>query len=254
MSKYTTEVRYICENYAGLSESEGGNDVESIVEKSRSKVFDFDFPIFDESYRSVLERKILKHFYTREIGEETVGLWKLRLNVKLNEIMPYYNQLYKSELLEFNPLYTHNLERSYNRGVDGNIDVVEKSVNSGTGSTTNSSNGNVSGTTNEWDKYSDTPQGALTGIESDTYLTNARNISNSDTRTATENSSSGNSYSGKEDNTSNTISKSLEDYVEKVVGYEGASGSKLIKEFRETFLNIDLLVINELDILFMQLW
>ena len=111
MSKYTTEVRFICENSAGLSESEGADNVDSILDKCWNKVFNFDFPIFDENYRQVLCRKILKHYYTREIAHETVGRWKLALNAKLNEIMPYYNQLYKSELLEFNPFYDVDLTR-----------------------------------------------------------------------------------------------------------------------------------------------
>ena len=105
MSKYTTQVRFICENYAGLTESVGYGKVDEIIASARKKVFDFPYPIFDETYRNVLETKILKHFYTREIGAETVGLWKLWLNTKMNEIMPYYNKLYKSELLDFNPLY-----------------------------------------------------------------------------------------------------------------------------------------------------
>ena len=110
MSKYTTEVRYICEHFSGLSESVGYDDVEQVIKNCLPKVFDFNFPIFDESYRTVLETKILRHYYTREIGLDTVGLWKLKLNTKLNEIMPYYNQRYESCLLKVtdedgNPLF-----------------------------------------------------------------------------------------------------------------------------------------------------
>ena len=57
------------------------------------------FPIFDENYRSVLETKILRHYYTREIGFETVGLWKHYLKTKLNEIMPKYNKLYEASIV-----------------------------------------------------------------------------------------------------------------------------------------------------------
>ena len=64
MSNYTTQVRTICESFAGLRKSEGANSVDSIIEASRNKVFNFDFPIFDEEYRGVLEHKILKHYYT----------------------------------------------------------------------------------------------------------------------------------------------------------------------------------------------
>ena len=68
MSKYTTEVRFICEQASGLTESKGYNDTNSIIDLAIPKIFNFNFPIFDEGYRGVLERKILKHFYTREIG------------------------------------------------------------------------------------------------------------------------------------------------------------------------------------------
>lgn len=113
MSKYTTQVRFICETAAGLSESEGQASVNKIISAAIPSVFDFDFPIFDEAYRNVLESKILKHYYTREIGLESVGLWKLKMDTKLNEIMPYYNQLYKSELLDFNPFYDVDLTRDH---------------------------------------------------------------------------------------------------------------------------------------------
>ena len=104
MSKYTTEVRFICETYAGLSESVGLTKVKEVLAQSWNKVFDFDFPIFDENYRSVLCEKILRHYYAREISAETVGLWKLWLENKMNEIMPYYNKLYETEQMKYDPL------------------------------------------------------------------------------------------------------------------------------------------------------
>lgn len=109
MSVFTTEVRYICEHEAGLDSSRGYASVEDILDASHSKVFDFDYPIYDENYRPVLEKKILKHFYTREICEETVGLWKLRLDARMNEIMPYFNKMYEVELIKYNPLYNVDL-------------------------------------------------------------------------------------------------------------------------------------------------
>ena len=63
MSKYTTEVRFICENAAGYNESQGFNNIESILTKSAPKIFNFDFPMFDETYRLPLEKKILRHFF-----------------------------------------------------------------------------------------------------------------------------------------------------------------------------------------------
>ena len=113
MSKYTTQVRFICESLAGLTESKGYDDVNSIIETAAPKIFSFDFPMFDESYRGVLEKKILKHYYTREIGLETYGLWKLKLDTKMNEIMPYFNQRYQSETLQFNPFYDFEVTRDH---------------------------------------------------------------------------------------------------------------------------------------------
>lgn len=104
MASYTTQVRTICEMYSTKKRS-GYADIPDVIFEACPKVFDFTYPIFDESYRRVLETKILMHYYTREICEETVGLWKLRLMARLNEIMPYYNQLYESELLKFNPFF-----------------------------------------------------------------------------------------------------------------------------------------------------
>lgn len=130
MSHYTTEVRFICEEAAGLDESKGYNNVNDILNASAPRIFDFNFPIFDENYRLVLEKKILKHYYTREICAETVGLWKLWLDARMNEIMPYYNKLYESELLEFNPFYDADYTRNIDRDKTGSEDNTNSRTNS----------------------------------------------------------------------------------------------------------------------------
>lgn len=151
MSMYTTELRFICEDYAGLTESTGYNNVEQVIAGALPKLFDFDFPIFDEEYRTVLETKIVKHYYTREISEETVGLWKLRLNAKMNEIMPYYNRLYTAWAVEFNPLYDTDITTQHTLDNESSQTTTGKST----------------------DRFSDTPQGSLQNIEDNTYLSSA---------------------------------------------------------------------------------
>lgn len=171
MSKYTTELRFICENYAGLTESVGGKGVPEVIQKAIPKVFDFSWPIFDEAYRNVLCTKILKHYYTREIGEETVGLWKLRLDVKLNEIMPYYNKLYESQLLEFNPLYTVDYHEKRDGKVVGTEDEEGRSYTATSnqsetsGSSTMDENGDDSNFTTHSDKGKTTT--SKTGVKSE---------------------------------------------------------------------------------------
>lgn len=238
MSKYTTEVRFICETLSGLSESEGYNSIAEIVSKSREKIFDFDYPIFDTNYKATLEEKILKHYYTREIGEETVGLWKLRLNAKLNEIMPYYNQLYASEKLKYEPLATHDIKTEH-----------EASGKSDTNGSSNS-NGNTTSNGINYNLYSDTPQGSLNGLDGideggetkSYFLTNASK--NIDSNQGTSNS-----------NASNDSHTTAEDsYWTTVKGFMGVNGSDLLMKYRQTFLNIDVSIINDLEPLFMQLW
>lgn len=218
MSKYTTQVRFICESMLDLNDSVQAGGVTELIEKVWDKVFTFKFPIFDETYRKELCVKILRHYWTREIGQETYGAWKVRLETKLCDIMPYYNQLYKSELLEFNPLFDVDFTRTTDRA---NNDTVV-GTNSGDSKTT--------------DKFSDTPQNGLQDVENGTYLTTA-NVNNND-------------YN----NRSNTNSNSQENFWEKVQGRTHRSGSQSLLEFRKTFLNIDMLVIEELEPLFMQLW
>lgn len=246
MSKYTTEVRFICENASGLDHSEGYADIDTILDEAIPKIFNFNFPIFDEEYRPVLERKILKHYYTREIGEETVGLWKLRLNTKLNEIMPYYNKLYLSELMEFNPLYTTNITRDKSGTIanenTGTVESENQTSNSGSGTGSNSST--------NYNKYSDTPQGALTNVEEGTYLTNAT----LDESSSSSSSTTSNTSSGSGSVSSSGTSDTTENYLEHVVGYDGHNASKLLMDYRDTFLNIDVRIIEDLEPLFMQLW
>lgn len=243
MSKYTTEVRYICESVSELNASVGGSSIKDVIEKSRLKIFDFEYPIFDEKYRQVLETKILKHFYTREIGAETVGLWKLWLDRRMNEIMPYYNQLYESTLIEIDPLVDTKIETKHN--TKNNSNKNENGRTKGTG--TNNANNYQS--SDGWSYYSDTPQGGIYGISNMNYLTNAtHNIGNS-------NSNLSANYS---DNTENTVISNIdttEDYIQSVVGKtSGKTYSEMLKEFRDTFLNIDVKIIHELDDLFLNLW
>ena len=327
MSKYTTEVRFICEEAAGLVSSVGYLGVNDVINTALPKVFNFDFPIFDEAYRPILEKKILKHYYTREIGLETVGLWKLFLDTKLNEIMPYYNQLYKSELISFNPMYDVDLTRDHqlkrlediketgtqesDTNRNGTLDTTANKTgtthdtslttdhgtanqdisNQKTAHGTNGDTTDVTTTVSHVDKFSDTPQGALDGLKNDTYMSEARivddtntsktivsgnddinenNTGNTTTETdaTSDTTSDGRTTQNETVNTTNTDKEnrvatqntnknlnSIDDYIEHVTGKtSGVSYSKLLNEFRETFLNIDMLIINDLSDLFMNLW
>lgn len=319
MSKYTTELRFICETEAGKTESVGFYDVDEVITAALPHIFDFDFPIFDENYRVPLETKIIRHYYTREIGLETYGLWKLKLQTKLNEIMPYYNKLYESELYTYNPLYDVDMTTTHvgrRTGENTNVDSrLSERSNSGTsknvgdettadtnrattsgersventGSETNTGRSKNSATRDYQrdDAYSDTPQGTLNNVRNLNYLTNARNIvdtemtnENGETTgaSATENKQSETNQqtvtgdntsatkrvlertdnfteSNKNEGTNTETSKSTEDYVLHVMGKSaGVNYARMIKDFRDNLLNIDMDVIRELNDLFMLVW
>lgn len=235
MSKYTTQVRFICEQLSGYVQSVDYSNVDLVLRAAEPKIFDFDYPIFDENYRHVLNTKILKHYYINEIGLETYALWKLRLNTKMNEIMPYFNQLYKSELYTFNPLYDTDITRQHK--VDRSQEEASKTTDT---STTEQTNGNVHA-----DAYSDTPQGGITGVEKLNYLTNYRKVTDDNKLDTT--------ITGNTD--TDTGITSFESYVETVKGKQGVRNySDLLKDFRSTFLNIDMQVIDSLSDLFMLIW
>ena len=275
MSKYTTEVRFICESLTGHDDSTGYDDIDSIIQDAIPLIFSFDFPIFDEEYRNVLCTKILRHYYTREIGLETYGLWKLKLQTKLNEIMPYYNKLYESELYKYNPLHDVDMTTTNVGQKTGERTDVQNDdrTNTFSGSRTSeneqtnvASNENVRNSdSQDRDMYSDTPQGSLTGVDTNSYLTNFRKILGTNNTTDKGNAtdvaqgkqttSDQNTESSTGRNTSIGKTNNTEDYVMHVVGKSaGANYAKMIKDFRDNLLNIDMDIIRDLGELFMLLW
>lgn len=202
MSSYTVELRQLIQN---------GYDIGLK-----------DYPIFDESYRETLNNKIIMHYWMREIGAETAGLFKLYLNRTMGEIMPYYNQLYKSTQIDFDPLNAYNYSET-----NMELENVE-------------SDGTRTDTADGKSLYSDTPQGLLDNgaIADEKYLTSA-----------TLNDSSASS-------TANNLQKRDRNFEKKVRGNMYHNLSELLKDYRETFLNIDMEIINnpELQNCFMKLY
>lgn len=243
MAKYTTEIRSICEQFAELTESVGYKKVDDVISLALPKIFSFDFPIFDENHREELETKIIKHYYTREIGFETVGLWLLKLETTMNEIMPYYNQLYESASIKYNPLYDVEITRQTNGATVSNSDKTGN-----TASNSNSNGTNTASSTN-LDLLSDTPQGGIQNIENQDYLTNVTKTTNNQTDTTSANMTNTSSE------TEHETATGSEDRKETVSGKQGSgSYAKMIAEYRENILNIDMMIVEELNSLFMLLW
>lgn len=250
MSNFTTEVRYICEVAAGYDESQDRDKVTDIIEAARESIFCFDFPIFDEAYRPILEKKILMHYYTREIAFETVGLWKLKLESRLNEIMPKYNKLYELELVNYNPLWDVDITEDKIQTIDTDTGNTELRTQNNTGERDSTNHGTDTNT----NLYSDTPQGQISNLQDGKYLTNATIDNGANSNTGHEETSDTSTR-----NTSRTGTLDTTDqYLKHIKGKRGGlTYSKMLSEeidLIDKLDNIDYRIIRELKDLFFTLW
>lgn len=241
MAEYTIELRTICEDLAEMHDSA----YHEVIPVAAPLLFNFEYPIFDEEYRPVLEQKIIKHFYTREIAHETIGMFILRLDVKMNEIMPYYNELYKSAKLEFDPL-TDTHYTSANKGT-----ISTEGESSGGGGSTTDQVYNTQSSGEEKSVFHDTPQGFVdtVDLEGGGYATNVRKQNGSSNGNGSSKNINTNNYNNTGKNTTTN------DYVIEVSGKSGRSSyAKLIQEFRDSLINIDKMILDELKPLFFMLY
>lgn len=249
------------------------------------------YPIFDENYRNVLNQKILDHYKFREIGFETPALFRHYLKMTLNELMPYYNQLYKSQLIEYNPMYDVDMETTFNKVTSNKIITAGETTSNGsgtstlhntsdtTGNTTNHSTSNDTNSTQNVDNgktvKTDTGQGAIgiTDIDSVQYATevdfmkssitgngsssNITDGTNSSTTSSTDNGTSSSTNQNTMNNNVETDISNTDTYTQHVLGNKGSKNySQMLIDFRNTFLNIDMEIINHSEIqkLFYGLW
>lgn len=188
--------------------------------------------------REELNTKILNYYRFREIGQETVGRWLFELKTALEEIMPYYNQLYYSADQDFNPIYNVDYIRDTQRHRS------DTNIGSQSSSTSNSNTDTSSNTDYAKSVTSDTPQNqlAITGeqIDSLSYASSASWGKNTGSSTVNSNGSSNTNASN------SIIGNEKEGIIETTKGNFGVvSAQDLIIKYRETLLNIEQLIIND---------
>jgi hypothetical protein len=181
------------------------------------------YPIFDAGYRAALNDKIIAHYNEQEIGHETDSMFRYAMRRKMNEIMPLFNQHYKASQIEIDPLLTVNIKS-----------VAEGSENttgneSSTTESTSTAGGRVVG--------SNTPQVRLAG--NGDYATSAQ-----DSNSKTEADGTASTNSATENTTANENN---------TTGYQG-NPAELVWALRQTFVNVDMMVIDSLQELFMMVW
>lgn len=216
MANYTLTLRQIVENNINIFQ---------------------DYPIWDEKDRDELETKIIRHYYFREIGVETVGRFIFNLNTRLNEIMPYYVELYKTTQFEYNPILNYDLVEKSERQNKSNM-----SSNSSQSSTSNQSSSSESNSIN---KFSDTPQARVD--LSDNYLTNLTENTDKANADGTSDSKGESIYS--QDNQANeTVTLTRRGNIGVMTTQD------LIVAERKIIINIMMDIVGELNDLFMQVY
>ena len=185
--------------------------------------FDYDFYTDNIEIKKKFEQKFIDRYRFNEIGFETVARFKHYLKTSLNEIAPYYKQLYESELrcndIDF------MLNKDYTETFIKNIDSLSKSTES-----QNSSYNDLTNESNINDGVSDVSlsQGNLTSV-----------MGNENTATS--------NGTGTSENTQN------ENYTLTGKGNIGiTSSAELLQKWREVMINIDQLMLDDLADLFMK--
>lgn len=222
--QYTISVRWIVESYSQETPEISTDEKISIA---LPKIFNFDFPIYSESYRTEFEEKLIRHFYFHEINITSIGAWKFQLREKLNLIMPVYNKMYEAVAIKYDPLIDTQMHETYTR----NNNLTSDS----------STNGNVTqkDTSNNSQVYSDLPQTTLHGGD---YATNS--TQNEGTANSTQNARQ----------TANATSSNKETYEHDNTGFSSRSQQALLMEYYESLRNVDEMVFNELRELFMLIY
>lgn len=228
MAKYTVQLRKICET---LGEDQVVKWFED-YDLSNYLTFDEIKTITDRGTWSPtrLAQKIVDHYYMREIGVETVALFKRRVKVKMQEIMEDYLPVIYTASLKYDPLM--------------NVNYTETYTGENTSENTSSSNTTADSDSSGLTVNSDTPQGQISksNILKGSYAssTSANEIEDSATTTSTgSNSGSGTQV-----------------YSRHFEGNQGISATyqKMIQQYRENIRAIDREIIEELNSLFMSIY
>lgn len=228
MATYTVELRKLCDLY-------GREEIENWFKDY--KIEDYLTPIQIEQIEKFgiwskdrLAKKIVDHYYMREIGLETPELFKHYAKVYMQEIMERQFPKIYSNFLEYDPLSNVDFTETYTREIAGSSEGISSS-----NSKNNATGQNI---------INDTPQTRITkqDLETGAY---ASNVNQSDTSSNIQDETNAQS-------SSNTIEK----FTRHEEGDNGViiTNQRLVKEYREIIVAIDEEIINELSKLFMGLY
>ena len=191
------------------------------------KLFDFEYQFDDLTFKAKLENYIQDFYYEYEIAGETIEEFKHRFKTRWLRIVPYYNSIYNTTLISYNPLIN-------NKSTESGVNDSEV-TNNGTASTTNSGTDTTKNVGEANSKKSDYPQQPIVGSG---FLSGEDNATNSNTNTYTAGT--------KNDNTNHLSSVNNSTYEKSVEGISGITYAELIKQHRSTILRLQDDIIKEM--------
>lgn len=231
-------------------------------------VWAFDYPVPAETVhyngktakvpfnKKAFEQKILDHYRFRQIGQETVGRWLHYFRTRIREIMPYYVQLYEFEAKWFNvddPLESYNLVETFEESSHGSGTQTSTGSSENTSESSGTNTSNKSGTVDHERRFSDTPQGSIDNL--DNYMSEATRENTDTTETSNDTSTGTATVSGSDSSESSTENTGTTSHTltrKGNIGVQPLGGE--VQNIRDAFINIDLMVINELKDLFLQVY
>ena len=207
-------------------------ELRTLKETPNYNLFDFDYELYDNNLKPVFEEKFFEYFYFDEIGYPTVQRFKHMLKSKLHMIMPYYKQLYETELRgkEIDFLLNKDLTETFIRDLTSNA----------TATSTVESNGSNSGVNDGF--QSNTPQSKLVQ-DIEHYMSSANRDKTSSNYNDNNSSNSATNNTGREETT--LVSKGN-------IGI--TSSAELLEKWRKVIINIDELIFEDMQDLFMMVY
>lgn len=224
MSKYTFELRRVIDFFDRATVEGWFKDYELSDYLTQDEI-----DVIEERgtwSKDKLAKKIVDHYFMREIGFETPYLFQHYVKVTMNEIMEQKLPLIYSASIEYDPMVNVDYTETFERTIDNSVSGTDSQTASSSGLTINS----------------DTPQGQI----------NKAQILDGKYASSTQAGESSQTTSGENEQTGNTEEGS----TKHVKGNSGVSATaqKMIQQYRENIIAIDKDIINELNDLFMGLY
>lgn len=253
MATYTITLKEIVDLYA----LDGATNLKDKIELARSKIFNFDYSFYDETKRKDFETDFIRNFYMREIGFETEELWKFNLENYLRINMGYWNNLFKSELIKFDPLTNTKTDTSHDATNNQTLKADSETKGSSTGNNTQSTTGSLTDDDFHRKLESDTPDSrlALTAKDGEGVIEYANRIEEDNANNKKTSSGTGTSNSTDTTDVTNTANQTNNETETAKTHREGKIGvqsySKMLNEYRTSFMRIEKEIFKEMNQLFM---